>query len=107
MTKKPAKIEQKSIRPNFCSKTSDSAEVPRLAESNWNLCGGGSIMSEIYGTVSIDVLLGMKQAGINQGFWVMFLGLIPWFSTITRRKLINSFSPLYSELFKSVVPFFF
>ena len=29
------------------------------------------------------VLFGMKQAGINQGFWVMFLGLIPWFSTIT------------------------
>jgi len=29
----------------------------------------------------------MKQAGINQGFWVMFLGLIPWFSTITRRQI--------------------
>ena len=55
------------------------------------------------------VLFGMKQAGINQGFWVVFLGLIPWFSTITHCKINKFFfpPPLYSELFKSVVPFFF
>jgi hypothetical protein len=55
------------------------------------------------------VLFGMKQAGINQGFWVVFLGLIPWFSTIThyQNQLILFPPPPLSELFKSVVPFFF
>ena len=40
----------------------------------------GFVLSE---QIIQGVLFGMKQAGINQGFWVMFLGLIPWFSTIT------------------------
>ena len=75
-------------QPCFQSKVTDFFPVVCLNARNTLV-----LVSRCPGCVTCDmcdiqgVLFGMKQAGINQGFWVLFLGLIPWFSTITLRKI--------------------